>query len=123
MTGAVAGLATITPAAGFVNGYGAMALGATGSVLVYLAYNYVSRLRPFRNVDDTLGVIYTHGFAGLLGGLLVAVFADPKMLVYLGIGKGSGFSATGLTGPLGWTCGSTRGVVTSRPPRSMWAFG
>ncbi|HEY5479427.1 MAG TPA: ammonium transporter [Gaiellaceae bacterium] len=96
VNGMIVGLVVITPAAGFVNGYGAMALGATGSVLVYLAYNYVSRLRPFRNVDDTLGVIYTHGFAGLLGGLLVAVFADPKMLVYLGIGKGSGFSATGL---------------------------
>ena len=96
VNGMIVGLVVITPAAGFVNGYGAMALGATGSVLVYVAYNYVSRLRPFRNVDDTLGVIYTHGFAGLVGGLLVAVFADPKMLVYLGIGKGSGFSATGL---------------------------
>ena len=96
VNGMIVGLVAITPAAGFVNGYGAMAIGAIASVLVYVAYNYVSRLRPFRNVDDTLGVIYTHGFAGLVGGLLVAVFADPKMLVYLGIGKGSGFSATGL---------------------------
>src|ERR1035437_3496811 len=96
VNGMIVGLVVITPAAGFVNGYGAMALGAIGSTLVYVAHNYVSRLRPFRNVDDTLGVIYTHGFAGLMGGLLVAVFADPKMLVYLGIGKGSGFSATGL---------------------------
>ena len=39
--------------------------------------NYLSSMRPFRNVDDTLGVIYTHGFAGLLGGLLTGVFADP----------------------------------------------
>jgi Ammonia permease len=96
VNGMIVGLVVITPAAGFVNGYGALAMGAIGSTLVYVAYNYVSRLRPFRNVDDTLGVVYTHGFAGLLGGLLVAVFADPKMLVYLGIGKGSGFSATGL---------------------------
>jgi len=96
VNGMIVGLVVITPAAGFVNGYGALAMGAIGSTLVYVAYNYVSRLRPFRNVDDTLGVVYTHGFAGLVGGLLVAVFADPKMLVYLGIGKGSGFSATGL---------------------------
>ena len=44
-------------------------------------------MRPFRNVDDTLGVIYTHGFAGLAGGLLTGVFADPKMVIYLGVGK------------------------------------
>jgi len=37
------------------------------SIIVYVALNYVSRLRPFRNVDDTLGVVYTHGFAGLAG--------------------------------------------------------
>jgi Amt family ammonium transporter len=36
-------------------------------------------VRPFRNVDDTLGVIYTHGFAGLLGGLLVGIFANNAM--------------------------------------------
>ena len=33
-------------------------------------------MRPFRNVDDTLGVVYTHGFAGLAGGLLVGIFAN-----------------------------------------------
>ncbi len=40
----------------------------------------------FRNVDDTLGVIYTHGIAGLLGGLLVGVLADPNIVEYIGIG-------------------------------------
>jgi ammonia channel protein AmtB len=51
---------------------------------------------PFNKVDDALGVVYTHGFAGLLGGLLVGVLADPKMIVYLGIGKSPDVSATGL---------------------------
>ncbi|MGZ4398254.1 MAG: ammonium transporter [Gaiellaceae bacterium] len=96
VNGMIVGLVAITPAAGFVNGYGALAIGAIASTLVYLAYNYLSLLRPFRNVDDTLGVIYTHGFAGLAGGLLTGIFADPKMLVYLGVGSGSGFSAKGL---------------------------
>ena len=54
---------------------------------MYFALNYLSRLRPFRNVDDTLGVVYTHGFAGLAGGLLVGIFADPKMIIYPGGGK------------------------------------
>ena len=35
--------------------------GIIASTIVYFALNYMSRLRPFRNVDDTLGVIYTHG--------------------------------------------------------------
>jgi Amt family ammonium transporter len=39
-------------------------------------------MRPFRNVDDTLGVVYTHGFAGLAGGLLVGIFADPQMALF-----------------------------------------
>ena len=54
---------------------------------MYFALNYLSRLRPFRNVDDTLGVVYTHGFAGLAGGLLIGIFADPQHGVYPGVGK------------------------------------
>jgi Amt family ammonium transporter len=41
-------------------------------------------------------VVYTHGFAGLLGGLLVGLFADPKMIVYLGLGKNSDVTTAGL---------------------------
>jgi len=81
VNGMITGLVAITPAAGYVNGWGAIAIGVIASILVYFALNYVSRLRPFRNVDDTLGVIYTHGFAGLAGGLLTGIFADPQMAV------------------------------------------
>jgi Amt family ammonium transporter len=90
VNGMITGLVAITPAAGYVNGWGAIAMGVIASTLVYFALNYLSRLRPFRAVDDTLGVVYTHGFAGLAGGLLTGVFADPLMKVY------SGFSAKGL---------------------------
>ena len=51
---------------------------------------------PFNKVDDALGVVYTHGIAGLLGGLLVGLLADPKMIVYLGLGKNPSISGTGL---------------------------
>src|SRR3954454_12621709 len=71
VNGMIVGLVAITPAAGFVNGWGAIIIVVLASSLVYLALNYLSRLRPFRNVDDTLGVVYTHGFAGVAGGLLV----------------------------------------------------
>ncbi len=88
VNGMIVGLVVITPAAGYVNGWGAIAMGVIGSTIVYFALNYLSRLRPFRAVDDTLGVIYTHGFAGLAGGLLVGVFADPGMALYLQDGQG-----------------------------------
>ena len=54
-------------------------------MLVYVAYNYLALLRPFRNVDDTLGVVYTHGFAGLFGGLLTGLLADSAMQIVPGV--------------------------------------
>jgi ammonium transporter, Amt family len=96
VNGMITGLVVITPAAGYVNGWGAMALGVIGSTIVFFALNYLSRVRPFRNVDDTLGVVYTHGFAGLAGGLLTGVFADPHMIVYQGLGKTANVAAQGL---------------------------
>jgi Amt family ammonium transporter len=96
VNGMITGLVAITPAAGYVNGYGAIALGVIASTIVYFALNYLSRVRPFRNVDDTLGVVYTHGFAGLAGGLLTGVFADGNMIVYQGQGKTPSISATGV---------------------------
>src|SRR4249919_3193838 len=79
VNGMIVGLVAITPGAGFVNGWAAIIIGVVASVLVYLALNYLSRVRPFRNVDDTLGVVYTHGFAGVAGGLLVGIFANNAM--------------------------------------------
>ncbi len=96
VNGMITGLVVITPAAGFVNGWGAIFMGLIGTTIVYFALNYLSRMRPFRNVDDTLGVVYTHGFAGLSGGLLTGVFADPNIIEYPG--QGSTASLPGLKG-------------------------
>jgi ammonium transporter, Amt family len=79
VNGMIVGLVAITPGAGFVNGWGAIIIGVVASAIVYLALNYLSRTAPFRNVDDTLGVVYTHGFAGVVGGLLVGIFANVAM--------------------------------------------
>jgi Amt family ammonium transporter len=103
VNGMITGLVAITPAAGYVNGWGALAMGIIASTLVYFALNYVSRLRPFRNVDDTLGVIYTHGFAGLAGGLLTGIFAEGSQVVYQGVGKTASISANGLVYGGGFT--------------------
>jgi Amt family ammonium transporter len=87
INGMITGLVAITPAAGYVNGWGSIALGVIASTIVYFALNYLSRARLFRRVDDTLGVVYTHGFAGLAGGLLVGIFADPNMALFYTRGK------------------------------------
>ena len=98
VNGMITGLVAITPAAGYVNGFGAIALGAIASTIVYFALNYLSRMRPFRNVDDTLGVIYTHGFAGLAGGLLTGVFANPHMIQAFGPAGTTKGDATAFAG-------------------------
>jgi Amt family ammonium transporter len=89
VNGMITGLVAITPAAGFVNGYGAILIGAIGSTVVWMAIRYLSRAPLFRSVDDTLGVIYTHGIAGLVGGLLVGFLADPAIFEYIGTGGAS----------------------------------
>ncbi len=90
VNGMITGLVAITPGAGYVNGWGAIAIGAIAATLVYFALNYLSRMRPFRNVDDTLGVVYTHGFAGVAGGLLVGVFSNSAMGAVSGLISGGG---------------------------------
>ncbi len=93
INGMICGLVAITPSAGWVNGVGAIFVGLIASTVVWIAWNYVSKLRPFSKVDDALGVVYTHGFAGLTGGLLVGILADPGMTEY-GV-KGANFKGAG----------------------------
>ncbi|HET9593500.1 MAG TPA: ammonium transporter [Solirubrobacterales bacterium] len=97
VNGMIVGLVAITPGAGFVNGWGAIIIGVLAAAIVYLALNYLSRLRPFRNVDDTLGVVYTHGFAGVAGGLLTGIFANKLMAgEHEGLISGGGLHLLGV---------------------------
>jgi ammonium transporter, Amt family len=74
VTGLVAGLASITPAAGFVGPLGALIIG----VLAGAGCHWLSMVMKFRfRVDDSLDVFAVHGGGGILGSLLVAVLAVP----------------------------------------------
>ena len=66
-TGMVAGLATITPASGFVGIQGAIILGISGGVLCYVT---VDLIRIKLKVDDSLDVFAVHGIGGMLGTIL-----------------------------------------------------
>jgi Amt family ammonium transporter len=96
LNGMICGLVGITPAAGFVNGLGAIIIGVVCTVVVWFAWTYLPKyVWPFNKVDDALGVVYTHGIAGLFGGLLVGVLADPHVVEYVGIGGSSGIAGAG----------------------------
>src|SRR5580658_1230846 len=82
VNGMICGLVGITPCAGWVNGWGAIAVGAICCAAVWVAWNYLSKVPPFSRVDDALGVVYTHGMAGFLGGMLLGIFGDPNMIEY-----------------------------------------
>ena len=96
INGMITGLVAITPAAGYVNGFGAIVIGVVASTLVWLSWNKLSKVGIFKRVDDTLGVVHTHGVAGLTGGLLVGLLADPNIIVYLGSGTTASVSFAGL---------------------------
>jgi ammonium transporter, Amt family len=97
INGMIAGLVCITPGAGYVNGWGAIITGVAAGILPWIMMNKIQTTALFKRVDDTLSVLSTHGFAGLIGGLMVGIVACPDMLVYIGTDKEApGVSITGL---------------------------
>jgi Amt family ammonium transporter len=73
VTGAIAGLASITPASGYVGPVGALVIGLAGGAICYLA---VMLVKHRFKVDDSLDVLAVHGVGGALGIVLTAVFAE-----------------------------------------------
>ncbi len=71
-TGAVAGLVAITPAAGFVNPTGALAIGLISGAGCYVG---ATALKKAMGIDDALDCFGVHGVGGLLGAVLTGVFA------------------------------------------------
>ena len=89
VTGMVAGLATITPASGFVGPLGGLCIGLAGGIICYLAVNAVKQRF---SIDDSLDVFAVHGVGGILGTLLAAVFAIP-ILGGAGLAEGVSLSS------------------------------
>ena len=87
VTGMVAGLATVTPASGFIGIPGGLILGLAGGVACYVA---VDLIRVRLKIDDSLDVFAVHGIGGILGSLLVAYLALPA---FGGLGLADGVTA------------------------------
>ena len=73
-SGAVAGLVAITPAAGFVNIYGALFIGFFSSVICYF---FVVVVKAKFKYDDALDAFGIHGIGGIFGALATGLFATP----------------------------------------------
>ncbi|MCU1489455.1 MAG: ammonium transporter, partial [Acidimicrobiaceae bacterium] len=111
INGMIVGLVAITPAAGFVNGNAAAVMGVIASFFVFLAWTYLPRFRPFSKVDDALGVVYTHGMAGFLGGLMTGFLADPYMVEYAAGKKNTAALWSGPNGAAGLLYGNSDRVL------------
>jgi Amt family ammonium transporter len=84
LTGAVAGLATITPAAGYVRPWAAAVIGLAAAAVCYLAVQF----RVKRGWDDALDVWGVHGVGGILGTILTGVFAAAAVNKVSGLIEG-----------------------------------
>ena len=72
ITGMVAGLATVTPASGYIGPLGGLILGISSA---FVCYWFVGFIKNIINIDDTLDVFAVHGVGGILGTLLCATLA------------------------------------------------
>jgi Amt family ammonium transporter len=91
ISGAVAGLVAITPAAGFVGPMPALLIGLIAGAFCYLM---VARVKSFFGYDDALDAFGVHGAGGTVGALLTGVFAQAAINPVFGTGK-----------PVGWLDG------------------
>jgi len=105
VTGMVAGLGTITPASGFVGPGGALIIGLLAGFVCFYATQYIKRVLK---IDDSLDVFPVHGVGGILGSLMVAIFASTQ----LGVFSGYGF-AEGITSISGQLSTQAIGVATT----------
>lgn len=105
VTGMVAGLATITPASGFVGPGGALVIGLAGGTVCYYM---VGLIKHKLKIDDSLDVFAVHGVGGVLGTLLVAVLVDTSfggagLAEGMSIGSQFGVQVAGIVAVAVWS--------------------
>ncbi|OBZ88070.1 Ammonium transporter 1 [Choanephora cucurbitarum] len=116
-TGAVAGLATITPGSGFVTPSSALAFGALGSLVCYIAIHYKHKM----GIDDCLDVFGVHYVGGLVGLILTGIFAE-RAVIALGFPEGTPLDDIPIGG---WLDGNWKQVpvqLAGIAAVSIWSF-
>ncbi|WP_316180231.1 ammonium transporter [Bradyrhizobium sp. SZCCHNRI1009] len=112
ISGAVAGLGTITPASGFVAPWHGLVIGALAGIICYWA---CTSLKHRFNYDDSLDVFGVHGIGGLTGTLLAGVFATAAIGGTTGLIEGNpkqlAAQLYGVAVTLVWSGGVTWGLL------------
>ncbi|RTZ77563.1 MAG: ammonia channel protein, partial [Gammaproteobacteria bacterium] len=117
VTGMVAGLGTITPAAGFVGPGGALVIGLLAGGICFSATMFLKRVL---RIDDSLDVFPVHGVGGMLGTLMAGIFSATSLGVFSGYGFADGIDSMGqqvwvqfigIAATLGFTIVMTWGIL------------
>ena len=103
LSGLIAGLVAITPAAGLVDPKAAVIIGLASGPVCYAASVWIKKLLRY---DDSLDAFGIHGAGGILGALLTGVFASAAVN---GVGEGASLAkqAWGLGVTIGWSAVAT----------------
>ena len=118
-SGMVAGLATITPASGFVTIPAAFLIGLTGGVVCYLA---VTRLKNAFRYDDSLDVFGVHGVGSTVGLLLVGLFANATVNGAIASTFHSGGRIVSLAGSMVQLSNQVRGILFTAALAALATF-
>ncbi|MGP8200018.1 MAG: ammonium transporter [Limisphaerales bacterium] len=118
-SGMVAGLATITPASGFVTIPAAFLIGLTGGVICYLA---VSKLKAKLHYDDSLDVFGVHAVGSATGLLMVGLFASADVNVAIGNTFSAGGHVVSLAGSAAQLANQFRGLLFTVVLASVGTF-
>ncbi|MYF71757.1 MAG: ammonium transporter [Proteobacteria bacterium] len=111
VTGMVAGLATITPASGFVGPLGALVIGIAGGLGCFLATQYIKRKLK---IDDSLDVFPVHAVGGMIGLLLTAIFSAASLGglgLDTGMGAQFGVQVVGIVATFVWCAAVSYGLL------------
>ena len=111
VTGMVAGLATITPASGFVGPLGALVIGIAGGLGCFLATQFIKRKLK---IDDSLDVFPVHAVGGIIGLLLTAFFSSAGLGglgLDMGMGAQFGVQVVGIAATFVWCAAVSYGLL------------
>jgi Amt family ammonium transporter len=110
ITGAVAGLATVTPASGYVGPAGAMVIGAIAGIVCF--FGATTLKRRFR-YDDSLDAVGVHGVGGLVGSILTGVFGAASLggSESFSIARQVGVQALACAATAAWSAAATFAIV------------
>ncbi len=114
LNGVIAALVAITAASGFVAPWAAVVIGLVAAAIAVVGVLFVERIR----IDDPIGAVAVHGFAGVWGTLATGIFAVPALAENLATGTGGSSTPAASTSLASKHSASSRWERSPSAPRS-----